>query len=1021
MELETVVERALSKGGALDELRSWIENHRHRYRKPRLPEGASADQAFDDMIDELSDWQIRIAEFNRILHRLDVPDVMVATPDALERARVMYELTGLVDYPPTRATVAMRLGIRLHRIEAYADAVVPLTEAARLFGEADMRLEELDALRVLSDCQREGRYFDDLIRTAGDVIDRARRQALKGYEASGLHDLGFAQAALGRESEALDALRQAVTVRRPLSAKDANEQWVADFPVFLNALGMAARRFGFFDEALRAFLECVELHHQNGEEARRAFALSEIGYTYLHGGNIQNAKEYLQRAVRIEERSGPTASSTHWKLQIALIEKQTGVESPLASQEPARREPTPSAASHSETDPAAAAYLDANLASQALIEQRDEDALVLARRALAWADAQRDRELQVVCLNTIGIASERLDRSDEAIAAFQKGIQFADRGGGGAAGTLLLRHNLARVFINSRQYQHAVDVLLMGIASSEELLSHTDSFASRQQIAGAALGLYELYATVLSDNEAQTNHESLLAFTEGVRARNMAAWAAVEAQLESVSASGPETVIAQGERLRALRSAEVELDVRHLTATLTFARANELFADAKRLQSELESLVQVRESDPWNPHESLTRTLEPLLTPDVGILSLFCVPMGVCPVLVSRVNGELVTVGRLIRWEKADRIAEISRWTGTAPTLRSRATRSRPASTNPAAGYDDGDDYEDQEEMQARVACDRMRDALRERLLEPLRKLIDRIRPARLVVIPHRELALLPFWDLMDASPSLRALTLAPSLNLFRICHARERNGPGGTLLIDDVTRSLPFASRELDGVRDLRRTSIVSAHTVDDVIRVAQDVYLLHAAAHGVFNAENPYYSGIVVGARESATGLLVQYVNRVGRSGEHAFRFSATPAGDSYRLLTVGECLSRMRLTACRLAVVSSCECGLADTHSGGELTSVPTSLLVAGAKSVIAAMWPVDDGATALLIDRFYRHWIGGGGSEPSPAVALARARQDLRNLDRSAARAFLGSDAWLPAGERPYAHPLYSDAFQCFGDW
>jgi len=119
--------------------------------------------------------------------------------------------------------------------------------------------------------------------------------------------------------------------------------------------------------------------------------------------------------------------------------------------------------------------------------------------------------------------------------------------------------------------------------------------------------------------------------------------------------------------------------------------------------------------------------------------------------------------------------------------------------------------------------------------------------------------------------------------------------------------------------------------------------------------------------------------------------------------------------------LAILSTCESGMARQHGGGELVGLPNSLLVAGAKSVIASLWPVHDTATALLMHYFYATWEGGSGRESSPARALSGARHKLRTATRKDIRNVLGTTVNIPEGDIPFDHPIYSDAFHCFGSW
>jgi CHAT domain-containing protein len=105
----------------------------------------------------------------------------------------------------------------------------------------------------------------------------------------------------------------------------------------------------------------------------------------------------------------------------------------------------------------------------------------------------------------------------------------------------------------------------------------------------------------------------------------------------------------------------------------------------------------------------------------------------------------------------------------------------------------------------------------------------------------------------------------------------------------------------------------------------------------------------------------------------------------------------------------------------HDGGQLVGLPNAFLLAGAKSVIASLWRVDDRATYLLMRYFYEAWAGGTGAEPSSAVALSAARQRLRRTDRAVALQLLGPGADVPGRQFPFDHPAYTDAFHCHGGW
>ncbi len=85
-------------------------------------------------------------------------------------------------------------------------------------------------------------------------------------------------------------------------------------------------------------------------------------------------------------------------------------------------------------------------------------------------------------------------------------------------------------------------------------------------------------------------------------------------------------------------------------------------------------------------------------------------------------------------------------------------------------------------------------------------------------------------------------------------------------------------------------------------------------------------------------------------------------------------------------------------------GEL-GLQTAFLSSGARALLVTLWPVDDHATALLMERFYRHLVADGWRDR--ARALRKAQSELR--------------AWTAAdGSHPYAHPAYWSAFALIGD-
>lgn len=82
-------------------------------------------------------------------------------------------------------------------------------------------------------------------------------------------------------------------------------------------------------------------------------------------------------------------------------------------------------------------------------------------------------------------------------------------------------------------------------------------------------------------------------------------------------------------------------------------------------------------------------------------------------------------------------------------------------------------------------------------------------------------------------------------------------------------------------------------------------------------------------------------------------------------------------MQLQKGSLVFLSSCQSGIGQEQPGREVASFCSAFRAAGSSSVIASLWKVDDLATRVLIQAFYRELAQGVG----PGQALAAAKREL----------------------------------------
>jgi CHAT domain-containing protein len=142
----------------------------------------------------------------------------------------------------------------------------------------------------------------------------------------------------------------------------------------------------------------------------------------------------------------------------------------------------------------------------------------------------------------------------------------------------------------------------------------------------------------------------------------------------------------------------------------------------------------------------------------------------------------------------------------------------------------------------------------------------------------------------------------------------------------------------------------------------------ILHFAVHGVSSPQFPERAALILGRDENSTddGLL-QFLE-----------------------------ITQLSLSA-DLVTLSACDTATGKLEGEEGIDGLAEAFLLAGAKSVVGALWDVDDSATDTLMRSFYAHLANG----EDKASALRHAKLDY--LER--------------LGDRP---PAYWAAFTLLGD-
>lgn len=240
---------------------------------------------------------------------------------------------------------------------------------------------------------------------------------------------------------------------------------------------------------------------------------------------------------------------------------------------------------------------------------------------------------------------------------------------------------------------------------------------------------------------------------------------------------------------------------------------------------------------------------------------------------------------------------------------------------------------------------------------------------SQVLIAPDGVLFRLPLHAGYDAAAGrylaeTHTVSYTPGATAWLYGGQRPRTGAGGLLLAYDGDL-LHHTAAEAQAIQAVCPEFIVYTGAAATPERLQDETAaraaFIHLAAHAVFRGDAPLFSHLAL-------------------------------AGDRLETLDV----LRLRFNA-TLVTLSACETGRG-LWRGGEYLGLARAFLLAGARTVLASHWTVDDAATAQLMSAFYRALAAGA----PPAEALRQAQQSL----------LLGEPAH-------YRHPYYWAGFFLLG--
>lgn len=229
--------------------------------------------------------------------------------------------------------------------------------------------------------------------------------------------------------------------------------------------------------------------------------------------------------------------------------------------------------------------------------------------------------------------------------------------------------------------------------------------------------------------------------------------------------------------------------------------------------------------------------------------------------------------------------------------------------------------------------------ALYQRLVQPL----EPLGKERITIVAHGALHYLPFNALHDGHSfwvERVAIRLLPAASVLKFLRPGAADKQGEVLAfgnpdLGDPRYDLAFAQAEAQNIAahmPHSRALVRKDATKAALAKYGPGFRFIHIASHGEFDADAPLQSGLLLAGKQIDDGML-----------------------------TVGELYS-MRLGA-DLVTLSACETGLGKIASGDDVVGLTRGFLYAGARSIVASLWQVDDKATGELMASFYDFMRGG----------------------------------------------------------
>jgi CHAT domain-containing protein/tetratricopeptide (TPR) repeat protein len=767
-------------------------------------------------------------------------------------------------------------------------------------------------------------------------------------EAATLNNIGAVYNSLGEKQRALDYYNRALPLFRAAGGRLGEASTFHNMGAIYDDLGEKQTALGYYNQALSIFRDI-------DERSSEAVTLNSIGKTYDDLGEKQTALSYYNQSLPLRREAGDYSGEAETLNNIGAIydslgEKKKALDHCNQGLPLFRKVGDRSGEARVLTNIGAIYnslgekkkslnYYNQALSLRRKVGDRTGEAETLNNIGVAYHSlGEKKRALgyynqalpifhnvgndsgEAATLNNIGEVYDSLSEKKRALGYYNRGLPLF-RKVGDRSGEAITLTNIGYVYELLGQKQKALDFYLQAIAKIESLRESATIEEIKTGLSERSSYTYQRLVPLLLQLGKPAQAFDL---TERARARTFLDQMG-NVRLRQFKTSNPQLV--QEEQTLASELTSLERTLRRergkLVPSLPPAHLTYLenqLAAKRRLYEDL--LVRIKLT---NPEYASLRSVNTLTLPEIQqildsnttLLSYFVTLDVTLAFIITRDSFRAVE----IPVKEIDLVNSIN-WFHDFASLFD----SQPESLKKLYGW----------------------------LIAPLKPYI---KTSSVCIIPHAILNYLPFAALTDGRSYFgdsHTLFYLPGASVLPFIHNKSK--PVGNHLLAvaqnkaDAMSVLHYVDEEATSVADLYDTKAMTTGSASksEFLKRAGDYTILHIAAHAGLNATNPLFSRILLGQSKDDIGAL--------------------EVREVYDL----------DLAKTSLVVLSACETLLGSHSRGDDMVGLNRAFIYAGAPTVIASLWTVDDESTGYLMKSFYTHLKQGRGK----AEALQAAQSDTR---------------------------------------